>query len=163
MRSQYIAEESPCLFPRYQAQFWCLYFKEDEKMLEKIQIFCMSSTSLEMGGLESWTYSTSEKKWEDIGNREQQWVFSLLLTKAKLNPVTGSFRLDVSNLEIRCNFLAVKVIKLCSSLWREVVLPPLLDLVLKKAVFLQYGFTSASVRTSDGQSRLREGRRVTSG
>lgn len=61
MRSQYIAEESPCMFPRYQAQFWCLYFKEDEKMLEKIQIFCMSSASLEMGGLKSWTYSTSEK------------------------------------------------------------------------------------------------------
>lgn len=62
-------------------------------------------------------------------------LFLLLLTKAQLSPLTGSLRLDVINLEIRCNFLAVKVIKLCKSLQREMVHSPLLDAVLK-TVFL---------------------------
>lgn len=66
MRAQCNAVErtqhSPCVFPKYQAQFWWLHFKEDEKILEKIQIFCESSTSLEMGGLRSRTYSTYLRK-----------------------------------------------------------------------------------------------------
>lgn len=73
------------------------------------------------------------------GDREKITAvsFSLLLTKAQLNPVTGSLRLDVISLEIRCNFLAVKVIKLCKRLRREVVHSPLLDFVLKTD-FLKY-------------------------
>lgn len=109
----------------------------------------------------------TQEKAEMIQGKDnrQSWAFSLLLTNAQLNPVTGSLRLGVINLEIRCNFLAVKVIKLCKSLWRKVVHSPLFDLVLKTGCLSQIHalLQLLGEHLMDRAASNGTGRRVTSG